>query len=183
MLSVLLEGPQGSGKTALAATAAIESAFPFAKVVSPEAMVGYSEQAKASQIAKVFEDAYKSPLSVVILVRMAGGGGGGQGGGHAPCACFTLFTGGSTAVCQLGPWMTTYRWQRATPALHEVEYMSAPLQPHTLPSTHSHTLPPPPLHHRNTIPPAQDDIERLLEYVAIGPRFSNTVLQVRGWGA
>lgn len=24
----------------------------------------------------------------------------------------------------------------------------------------------------------QDDIERLLEYVAIGPRFSNTVLQV-----
>jgi hypothetical protein len=183
MLSVLLEGPQGSGKTALAATAAIESAFPFAKVVSPEAMVGYSEQAKASQIAKVFEDAYKSPLSVVILVRMAGGGGGGQGGGHAPSACLTLFTGGSTAVCQLGPWMTTYRWQRATPALHEVEYMSAPLQPHTLPSTHSHTLPPPPLHHRNTIPPAQDDIERLLEYVAIGPRFSNTVLQVRGWGA
>lgn len=25
-----------------------------------------------------------------------------------------------------------------------------------------------------------DDIERLLEYVAIGPRFSNAVLQVRG---
>jgi hypothetical protein len=26
----------------------------------------------------------------------------------------------------------------------------------------------------------QDDIERLLEYVAIGPRFSNVVLQVHG---
>ena len=25
-----------------------------------------------------------------------------------------------------------------------------------------------------------DDLERLLEYVAIGPRFSNAVLQVRG---
>lgn len=48
-------------------------------------------QAKASQVLKVFDDAYKSPLSVVIL----------------------------------------------------------------------------------------DDIERLIEYVGIGPRFSNTVLQVR----
>ncbi len=51
-------------------------------------------QSKASQITKVFEDAYKSPLSVVIL----------------------------------------------------------------------------------------DDVERLLEYVAIGPRFSNTILQVGGAG-
>jgi AAA+ superfamily predicted ATPase len=72
MLSVLLEGPVGSGKTALAASAAIDSGFPFVKVVSPEAMVGYSEQAKCSQIAKIFEDAYKSPLSIVILVRRGG---------------------------------------------------------------------------------------------------------------
>lgn len=28
-----------------------------------------------------------------------------------------------------------------------------------------------------------DDIERLLEYVAIGPRFSNAVLQVGSWAA
>jgi ATP-dependent protease Clp ATPase subunit len=32
LLSVLLEGPDGSGKTALAAHAAIASEFPFAKV-------------------------------------------------------------------------------------------------------------------------------------------------------
>jgi len=32
LLSVLLEGPDGSGKTALAAHAAIQSEFPFAKV-------------------------------------------------------------------------------------------------------------------------------------------------------
>ena len=70
MLSVLLEGPVGSGKTALGASAAIDSAFPFVKVISPEAMVGYSEQAKCSQIAKIFEDAYKSPLSIIILVRV-----------------------------------------------------------------------------------------------------------------
>lgn len=69
LLSVLLDGPGGAGTTALAATAALESAFPFVKVVSPEAMVGYSEQAKVSAATKIFEDAYKSPLSIVILVR------------------------------------------------------------------------------------------------------------------
>lgn len=89
LVTCLLEGPAGTGKTALAATLAIESGFPFVKVVSAEAMVGYSESAKCSQIAKVFDDAYKSPLSVIVL----------------------------------------------------------------------------------------DDIERLLEYVAIGPRFSNAILQ------
>ncbi|KAL4857940.1 Vesicle-fusing ATPase [Chlorella vulgaris] len=89
LVTCLLEGPGGTGKTALAATLAIESGFPFVKIVSAESMVGYSEQSKSSQIAKVFDDAYKSPLSVIVL----------------------------------------------------------------------------------------DDIERLLEYVAIGPRFSNAVLQ------
>jgi vesicle-fusing ATPase len=67
LLSVLLEGPAGSGKSALAATAALHSGFPFAKVVSPEHLVGYGEQAKCAAIAKTFDDAYKSPLSVVIL--------------------------------------------------------------------------------------------------------------------
>lgn len=62
LLTVLLEGPPGAGKTAIAATCAIESQFPFVKVVSAENMVGYSEQAKASQIAKVFDDAYKVTL-------------------------------------------------------------------------------------------------------------------------
>lgn len=89
LITVLLEGPQGTGKTALAATVAIESGFPFVKVVSAEAMVGYSEAAKCQTISKIFDDAYKSPLSVIVL----------------------------------------------------------------------------------------DEIERLLDYVAIGPRFSNTVLQ------
>jgi vesicle-fusing ATPase len=89
LVTALLEGPQGTGKTALAATVAIESGFPFVKVVSAENMVGFSEPAKCQQIAKIFDDAYKSPLSMIVL----------------------------------------------------------------------------------------DDIERLLEYVAIGPRFSNAILQ------
>lgn len=32
--------------------------------------MGYGEQAKGSQITKIFEDAYKSPFSIVILVRL-----------------------------------------------------------------------------------------------------------------
>ena len=89
MLTCLLEGGAGSGKTALAATLAIGSEFPYSKLVSAETMVGQSEMNKCQALSKVFEDAYKSPLSLIVL----------------------------------------------------------------------------------------DDIERLLEYVAIGPRFSNVVLQ------
>lgn len=40
----------------------------FLQIISPESMVGYGEQAKGSQITKIFEDAYKSPFSIVILV-------------------------------------------------------------------------------------------------------------------
>ncbi|OMH78523.1 Vesicular-fusion protein sec18 [Zancudomyces culisetae] len=89
IVSVLLHGDQGSGKTALAATLAIESGFPFCKLVSPEGMVGYSENGKINALNKVFADSYKSPTSVIVV----------------------------------------------------------------------------------------DDIERLLEYVSIGPRFSNAILQ------
>ncbi|KAL3141040.1 hypothetical protein ABBQ32_005552 [Trebouxia sp. C0010 RCD-2024] len=89
LLTCLLEGPAGTGKTALAATFGIDSQFPFVKLITAETMVGYSEAAKCAQIAKVFDDAYRSVLSIIIL----------------------------------------------------------------------------------------DDIERLLEYVAIGPRFSNGILQ------
>ncbi|GFR52621.1 hypothetical protein Agub_g15206 [Astrephomene gubernaculifera] len=70
VLSVILEGPKGSGKSALAATAAIESDFPYVKVIDIKSIAGFSEQAKINQIMKVFEDAYRSPLSVVILDRV-----------------------------------------------------------------------------------------------------------------
>ncbi|GJP83692.1 hypothetical protein CLOP_g13819 [Closterium sp. NIES-67] len=67
LLTCLLEGSPGSGKTALAATIAMESGFPFVKMVSAETMVGMSEPSKCSAIAKVFDDAYKSAFSIVIL--------------------------------------------------------------------------------------------------------------------
>ncbi|KAL7143325.1 hypothetical protein ABFS83_08G184400 [Erythranthe nasuta] len=67
LVSFLLEGPSGSGKTAMAATIGIESDFPYVKIISAETMIGLSEPTKCAQIVKVFEDAYKSPLSVIIL--------------------------------------------------------------------------------------------------------------------
>jgi len=88
-LSVLLEGALGSGKSALACKIAHDSGFPFVKLISAESMVDLAERGKCSEIAKVFEAAYKSDLALIVL----------------------------------------------------------------------------------------DNIERLLEYVAIGPRFSNAVLQ------
>lgn len=54
LVSVLLEGPPNSGKTALAAELAKLSDFPFVKVCSPEDMVGFTETAKCLQIRKVF---------------------------------------------------------------------------------------------------------------------------------
>jgi len=67
LVSVLLEGPQGSGKTALAAKLATESGYPYVKLLCPESLVGYTETGKCSKITKVFEDAYKSPLSCIVV--------------------------------------------------------------------------------------------------------------------
>ncbi|KAL1221762.1 Vesicle-fusing ATPase [Cardamine amara subsp. amara] len=67
LVTCLLEGPSGSGKTALAATVGIDSDFPYVKIVSAETMIGLSESTKCAHIVKVFEDAYKSPMSIIIL--------------------------------------------------------------------------------------------------------------------
>jgi vesicle-fusing ATPase len=67
LFSVLLHGPPGSGKTALAAKIAIDSEYPFIKLISAEDMVGFNEMAKIQHMTKVFMDAYKSPMSVVVM--------------------------------------------------------------------------------------------------------------------
>nr|XP_022905073.1 vesicle-fusing ATPase 1-like [Onthophagus taurus] len=67
LVSVLIEGPPNSGKTALAAQLAKNSDFPFVKVCSPEEMVGYTETAKCLHIRKVFDDAYRSTLSCIVV--------------------------------------------------------------------------------------------------------------------
>lgn len=67
LVSILLHGPPGSGKTALGASIAQASQFPFIKLISPDSMVGYSENQKVTAITKIFADSYKSPLSVVVV--------------------------------------------------------------------------------------------------------------------
>jgi len=67
LVSILLHGVPGSGKTALAASIASASGYPFIKLLSPDTMVGFSEPQKVSAINKVFADSYKSPLSVIVV--------------------------------------------------------------------------------------------------------------------
>ncbi|KAJ5494084.1 ATPase AAA-type core [Penicillium fimorum] len=67
LFSVLLHGPPSSGKTALAARIAIDSGFPFIKLISPEDMVGFSEPAKIAHISRIFDSAYKSATSIVVV--------------------------------------------------------------------------------------------------------------------
>ncbi|KAI9439370.1 AAA-domain-containing protein [Lactarius psammicola] len=67
LVSLLLHGAPGTGKTALAATIAQASEFPFIKLITPDNMVGFSEAQKVEAISKVFADSSKSPMSVVIV--------------------------------------------------------------------------------------------------------------------
>jgi vesicle-fusing ATPase len=67
LVSILLEGTVGSGKTALAAKIATESGYPYVKLISPETLIGYSEVGRCNKITKIFEDSYKSPLSCIVV--------------------------------------------------------------------------------------------------------------------
>lgn len=67
LVSILLSGPAGSGKSALAAHIARSSGFPFVKRISGETLVSLHEVGKAEAITRAFNDAYKSPLSMIIL--------------------------------------------------------------------------------------------------------------------
>ncbi len=67
LVSLLLLGPPGTGKTALAVTIAQASEFPFIKLITPDNMVGFSEAQKVQAISKVFADSSKSPMSVVVV--------------------------------------------------------------------------------------------------------------------
>ena len=67
LMSVLLRGPAGVGKTAIAAKLAVESEFPFVRMISADEMIGYNESSKCQMIHKVFMDSYKSPLSLIII--------------------------------------------------------------------------------------------------------------------
>lgn len=67
LVSVLVHGEAGAGKTALAARIAQQSGFPFIKILSLQTLMGMSEQACIYRLTQVFADACKSELSCVIL--------------------------------------------------------------------------------------------------------------------
>lgn len=67
LVSVLLEGQPNSGKTALAVKMALASKFPFFQICSPDDMIGLSESAKCNRIRKVFDDAYRSSFSCILI--------------------------------------------------------------------------------------------------------------------
>ncbi len=67
LMTVCLSGPPGSGRTALAAHVAQSCGFPFAKMITADMLIGYTERGKIEKIHKVFEDAAKTPLGVIVL--------------------------------------------------------------------------------------------------------------------
>lgn len=67
LVSIMLEGAPNAGKTALAAQLALNSGFPFVKVCSPDDMVGFTESAKCMMIRKIFDDAYRSSMSCIVV--------------------------------------------------------------------------------------------------------------------
>ncbi|XP_023725556.1 vesicle-fusing ATPase 1 [Cryptotermes secundus] len=67
LVSLLLEGPPNSGKTALAAQIAKNSGFPFVKVCSPGDVFGFTESDKCLYIRKMFNDACRSQSSCIFM--------------------------------------------------------------------------------------------------------------------
>ena len=50
LVSLLLDGARSSGKTALAASLALESQFPFVKMVTPDKLVGLTEVSRVAAL-------------------------------------------------------------------------------------------------------------------------------------
>eukprot|EP00392_Amoebophrya_sp_AT5.2_P014516 g14673.t1 len=65
--SVLLSGHPKSGKTALAAHLVKEANFPFVRFLSAQNFIGMGELSKMNYVNKVFEDAYKTDMSCIIV--------------------------------------------------------------------------------------------------------------------
>lgn len=70
LISVLLHGEPGVGKTAIASMIALQSEFPYIKMLSAENLVGMSEAMKIATIDNTFRDIYKSPLNVLVIDKI-----------------------------------------------------------------------------------------------------------------
>jgi len=67
LLSTLLRGPPSCGKTAIAAKVAVDSGYPYVRMISADDMIGFSDISKCNLIHQVFLDSYKSPLSLIFI--------------------------------------------------------------------------------------------------------------------
>ena len=65
--SIILFGQVGTGKTSIACKLAQDSGFPFIKMINAEDLIGKSELYKVNFIVKCFDDAFKTPRSLIIL--------------------------------------------------------------------------------------------------------------------
>jgi vesicle-fusing ATPase len=67
MVTALIEGSVGAGKTALAAKIALEANFPCVRLITPQALVHHGEAGKCQAIVKAFEEAHKSTSAVIVV--------------------------------------------------------------------------------------------------------------------
>jgi len=65
--SILLQGEMGCGKSALASSLAVETKFPFVRIISADKFVGHTDSGVCMALGKIFDDAYKSNLSCIII--------------------------------------------------------------------------------------------------------------------
>lgn len=71
-VSLLLYGENATGKSTLAVRMAVQSGFPFVKIISPLQLVGLSEYDKVNFIKETFMNAYKSEEACIILDDLEG---------------------------------------------------------------------------------------------------------------
>ena len=67
LVTLLMYGKQGSGKTTIASHFAKVAKFNFIKLITPEKYVGIGPMGKINNIYKVFNDAYKSTSSLIVI--------------------------------------------------------------------------------------------------------------------
>ena len=67
LVTCLIQGARGSGKTGLAARITKMCPFPFIKVISAETLIGMPESTISATLNKVFLDAYRSPTALIVL--------------------------------------------------------------------------------------------------------------------
>lgn len=73
-MTCMISGPTGSGKTALAATVALASDYPYVKVVKPDSVIantpggsGTTDDVLTAAVKASFEDAMRSTLSCLVI--------------------------------------------------------------------------------------------------------------------